>query len=285
MKIIFSEKCLGYEFPGYPESALRLKQAVDFLKKNKYEFIEPSSACEDDLLAVHTRTMINKVKSGENLDIDTPNSKEIFKYTLLSCGAAILAQKLALSGENVFSLMRPHGHHAGRNSSAGFCYFNNMAVAVSTALKTVSKIAIIDIDCHHGNGTEDIFIGNEKVLFVSLHRSPFYPGTGLKSIRNCINFQLSKRTTNEVRYLKALGKALKYVEKFNPNLIAVSAGFDTYKEDPIGGLGLTKISYHKISEIINNLNKPTFSILEGGYGNELGECIQNYLDGFKKFHN
>jgi acetoin utilization deacetylase AcuC-like enzyme len=103
----------------------------------------------------------------------------------LAAGAALGAQEIALSGENVFSLMRPPGHHAGRDSLGGFCYFNNIAIAIAKALIKIKKAVILDLDCHHGNGTQDIFLGDNRVLYISLHQSPLYPGTGLKSAKNC----------------------------------------------------------------------------------------------------
>lgn len=173
--------------------------------------------------------MLAKVKGGEFLDSDTPNSKKMFEYALLSCGAAIRSQELALQGKRSFSIIRPPGHHATRDSSGGFCYFNNIAVAVDKALDVVERIAIIDIDCHHGIGAEDIFLGLERVLYVSLHQNPFYPGTGLTSVKNCLNFSLSAGT-GEKEYLDTLKTAIEEVKKFSPELIAVSAGFDTYKK-------------------------------------------------------
>ena len=188
-----------------------------------------------------------------------------------------------------FSLMRPPGHHTGRNGktlgapSSGFCYFNNIAIATKMALNFVKKVVIIDIDCHFGNGTQDIFLGNSKVLYVSLHLSDFYPGGGEKSEKNCINFPLPFGV-DEKTYFEKFNLALKEVKKFNPDLIAVSAGFDGHKNDPLtmGGLGLNEKSYRKIGELINNLKKPIFAVLEGGYGIELPDSVHEFLIGFSK---
>lgn len=204
----------------------------------------------------------------------------MFEYALLSCGAAIKAQELVLNKEFAFSLMRPPGHHAARDSAGGFCYFNNIAVAVSKALDTVKKVAIIDIDCHHGNGTQDIFLGEERVLYISLHQSPLYPGTGLKSIKNCLNFPLPSGTDEE-EYLNIFKEAIEEAKNFSPQLIAVSAGFDTYKNDPLTNFNLEKETYTKISNLISSLKKPAFSVLEGGYSSELAECVEQYLIGWE----
>ena len=280
MKIIFSKRCIEYEFPGHPESPGRLSSTYNLLKERKFEFKEPQPAKKEDILRVHTSNLVEQVKNGEFLDPDTPNSKKMFEYALLSAGAAIQAQELALNKEFAFSLMRPPGHHATRNSAGGFCYFNNIAIAVSKALDTTETVAIIDIDCHHGNGTQDIFLGDKRVLYVSLHQSPLYPGTGLKSEENCLNLPLSPGT-GKVEYLTVFKKAIAEVKKFSPRLIAVSAGFDTYKDDPLTNLNLEKETYAKISGLISTLKKPAFSVLEGGYNVlKLPECIEQYLMGW-----
>lgn len=281
MEIIFSKRCMEYEFPGRPESPQRLKDIYELLKKKNIAFLEPEPAKEKDILRIHSKKMLGKVKSGEFLDSDTPNSKKMFEYALLSCGAAIRAQESALQGKCAFSMMRPPGHHATRESAGGFCYFNNIAVAVDKALDRVERVAIIDIDCHHGNGTQDIFLGLERVLYVSLHQSPFYPGSGLTSVKNCLNFPLPAGT-GEKEYLGTLKKAIEEVKEFSPALIAVSSGFDTYKKDPLAGLKLEKETYTKIAQLLSALNKPAFSILEGGYSDELAECVENYLKGWEK---
>lgn len=281
MKIVFSKRCLEYEFPRHPESPQRVKSIYSLLKKDKFEFIEPKPASEADVLKVHSSNLVEKVKRGEFLDSDTPDSTNMFEYALLSCGAAILAQDSALNEENAFSLMRPPGHHATRDFAGGFCYFNNIAVAVNKALDSVKRVSIIDIDCHHGNGTQDIFLGEEKILYISLHQSPLYPGTGLKSLKNCLNFPLPAGTDEE-QYLDILKMAIGKVKKFSPELIAVSAGFDTYKNDPLTAVMLEKQAFAKIAGLISSLKKPTFSVLEGGYSPELAECVEQYLRGWDR---
>jgi acetoin utilization deacetylase AcuC-like enzyme len=259
MKIFFSPKCLEYESPMHPESPLRVRATYD------------------------TKALVESVKQGDFYDPDTPVLPGIFGYALLSAGSALSAMKCALgaspgAAEGAFSLMRPPGHHAGRRRLAGFCYFNNMAVAIAKALSGVQRAAIVDIDCHHGNGTEDIFLGNKRVLFVSLHQSPLYPGTGLFSEDNCLNHALPPGTDGR-GYIAALEKALKDVKEFDPGVIGVSAGFDTFRNDPISGLRLDVDDYFRIGELIGGLGKPTFSILEGGYDLGIPSCIERYLEG------
>ncbi|MFQ6007527.1 MAG: histone deacetylase family protein [Candidatus Zixiibacteriota bacterium] len=277
MKIIFSKKCLEYSQPGHPESPERVKAAYVYLKE-KLEFVPPGRIEEKDILSVHSETLLESVKTGRFYDADSPNYPDIYSFAMLSTAGAVTACDIALKGDLSLSLLRPPGHHAGRNFLGGFCYFNNVAVAVARALWHVGKAAIIDFDCHHGNGTQDIFLGNEKVLYVSLHQSPLYPGTGLASDRNCLNFPLPAGT-DELCYMAAFGKAMDEISKFEPDLIAISAGFDTYKHDPLAGLCLDKSTYEKIGKVIAELSKPTFAVLEGGYSADLPECIYQFLSG------
>jgi acetoin utilization deacetylase AcuC-like enzyme len=289
MKVLFSQKCLDYWQTGHPESPERVKRTFELLKEKNFEFLKPEACSEKDLLLVHEKNYVETIKSGKFYDSDTPNLPGIFEYAKLSAGSAIKTMKIALEGKKAFSSMRPPGHHAGRNGKAlyapslGFCYFNNVAIATKIALNSVKKVAIIDIDCHHGNGTQDIFLGNKRVLYVSLHLDDFYPWTGKESEKNCINFPLPSGIDEKI-YFENFNLALKEVKKFNPNLIAVSAGFDGHKNDPLtmGGLGLDEESYRKIGESIASLKKPSFAVLEGGYGIEFPECVHQFLIGFSK---
>lgn len=280
LKLIYSPHCLGYHAQGHPESPERVKSTHALLKKEGFIFIEPQPSREEDILLVHSPSLLSRVKSGEYLDADTPNLPGVIDYVLLSAGAALLAEELALDGERSFSLMRPPGHHASREEAGGFCYFNNMAIAVKKALEKVDKVAILDLDCHHGNGTQDIFWGGKDVLYLSLHQSPLYPGTGLNSGENCINFPLSPGT-GEKEYLETLEVALGRMEDFSPSLIGISMGFDTYKGDPLTNMSLEISSYRKIGELLSSLNRPLFILLEGGYSPDLPRCILEFIRGLE----
>jgi acetoin utilization deacetylase AcuC-like enzyme len=277
MKVLFSGRCLEFRSPGHPESPERVGTVYERIK-DRFSFIGPSPCTEKDILLVHSRNLLDQVKSGNFFDADTPRIAGIFEYAKLSAGAAIQAAALAIGGENAFSLMRPPGHHATRDSLGGFCYFNNIAIAAARALERARKVAILDIDCHHGNGTQDIFMGNRKVLYVSLHQSPLYPGTGLGPEKNCLNFPLPPGT-GEKKYLEALGHGMESIRRFDPGLIGVSAGFDTYAGDPITDLGLRKGTYRRIGEMISKAGKPVFSVLEGGYHPDMSACVEEFLAG------
>ena len=276
-KIIFSEKCLGYG-AWHIEGPQRVKMAHEILKEKGYNFLEPTVASEEDLLKVHEAEYIWNLKKGLVEDTDTPAYGNIYEYARLSAGGAILAAKV-----KGFSIMRPPGHHAGRSGAAlgvytrGFCYVNNVAIAV----KALNKPALIlDIDGHHGNGTQEIFQGDEKVVYVSLHRYPYYPGTGAYSEGNCLNFPLPA-DCGEQKYLETLDQALGMTDVGRFEVVAVSVGFDTYRGD-LASLGLTENSYRKIGERIASLKKPTFFILEGGYvGEKNGNGIDQLLRGYE----
>jgi len=276
--IVYSQKCLNYGL-RHIEGPQRVKKAYDFLVKNKYSFSEPSPAFDDDLLRAHEIEYIWNLKKSLVDDSDTPAYDNIFEYARLSAGGAILAAKI-----EGFSLMRPPGHHAGLNGSAldvnsrGFCYLNNIAIAV----KTVNKSAlIIDIDGHHGNGTQEIFQGDSKIQYISLHRFPHYPGTGEKSVDNCLNFPL-EADCGEKKYLKTFDRALKMIEIDKFEIVAVSAGFDTHKGD-LASLGLTENSYRLLGRKIASLKKSTFFVLEGGYqGTKNGRDIDQFLKGYEE---
>jgi acetoin utilization deacetylase AcuC-like enzyme len=278
IQVVYSPKCLEYKKWNHPESPERVRGVFEILARNNFKFLEPELISENDLLLVHSQSLIDQVKDGKISDPDTPNIKGIFNYALLSVSGAVTAMQMALKNKPAFSLMRPPGHHAGKDFLGGFCYFNNLAVAVAKALRLVERVAILDIDCHHGNGTEDIFLGRLNVLYVSLHESPLYPGTGLESRLNCLNFPLLPKT-GEDKYLETLAKSLKEINNFKPNLLAISAGFDTLKKDPLTYFGLEVESYQKIGQMIGELKIPTFAVLEGGYSSDLPKCVLGFLQG------
>jgi len=266
MLVVYSPECTGYSTPGHPESPERVKRIYAVLKEKDFRFVPAEPATKKDILLVHTVEHYEKVRSRDYSDVETPPID--IKYPLLSAGAAIKAAKL-----RGFALARPPGHHAGRSSLEGFCYFNNLAIAVR---KLGRKTAILDLDVHHGNGTQEIFMGDESVIYVSLHQAPLYPMTGLKSEKNCYNFPLFSGT-DEKTYLKMLEKAMVIVSGFRPEILAVSMGFDTFMEDPLGGLRVTERGYEKIGKMIKELNLPAFIALEGGYSSQIGELCWNFL--------
>jgi acetoin utilization deacetylase AcuC-like enzyme len=281
MNIIFSEKCLEYNWAGHIERPERVRKALGILRE-RYPFLEPTPASHEDLLLVHTNEYVDFVqnaKAGSYLDGDTPAPANIYSYALLSAGAAIQAAQ-----QKGFSFMRPPGHHAGKNgvamgaSTLGFCYFNNIAIAIK---KLGLPTLILDIDGHHGNGTQEIFQDDPTVTFISLHRHPTYPGTGLVSSGNCLNFPLPYAAGDSL-YLKTLEKALSQVETEKIEVVAISAGFDAHQGD-LASLGLTSSCYREIGRTVGALKKPVFGVLEGGYiGEYVGRDTNELITGIEE---
>ncbi len=273
-RVVFSEKCLEYRSFGHIEAPERVKEAHRILLERGYEFIEPHPASEEDLVRVHSAAWVERVKRGGFFDPDTPGGKDIFRYVALSAGGAVNAAR-----EQAFSLMRPPGHHAGINGRAlgaptlGFCYINNIAVATRHLGKPT---LILDIDGHHGNGTEEIFREDKNVTVISLHRAGIYPGTGYESTGRCLNFPFFDEPGDE-EYLATFDSALKQIDMRKIEVIAVSAGFDCHQGD-LASLGLTSACFRKIGERISGLSKYTFGVLEGGYdGQNVGEDLDQLL--------
>jgi acetoin utilization deacetylase AcuC-like enzyme len=277
-KIVYSEKCLGYG-TWHIEGPQRVKIAHDILESKGYEIIKPQPASEDELLSVHDMEYLWNLRKGLVEDPDTPAYDNIFEFARLSVGGALLASRIG-----GFSIMRPPGHHAGRNGAAlgvytrGFCYLNNLAVAVKESGK---RTLILDVDGHHGNGTQEIFQGDKKVAYISLHQSPNYPGTGTFTEGNCINFALPPNCGGKI-YLETFEKALSMVNPDKFESVAVSAGFDTHLGD-LASLGLLEQDYFQLGRRIGQLKKQSFFVLEGGYvGENVGVDIDSFLRGYEE---
>ena len=271
MDLVFSEEALQYRSAGHPESPDRVKTAYGYLKDD-YKTREPVQADLEDLYLVHSKDFVQKVRSGNFSDPDCPKYDNLFYHATLSAGGAIKAQQTS-----DLSLMRPPGHHAGRDFLGGFCYFNNLAVAVK---KSGVKTLIIDFDAHHGNGTEDIFLGDEQVVYLSLHRSPGFPGTGDESRENAINHPVSA-TIGDESYLELLSQEVERFKGEGFGQLALSAGFDGHERDPLASVGLSTSAFREIGELMKSLELPTFGVLEGGYvGEDLGKNIDAFLRGF-----
>jgi acetoin utilization deacetylase AcuC-like enzyme len=277
-KIVYSEKCLGYG-TWHIEGPQRIKIAHDILKEKGYEFVEPQPATEDQILSVHDIEYVWNLKKGLVEDSDTPAYTNIFEFARLSVGGALLASQIG-----GFSITRPPGHHAGKYGPAlgaytrGFCYLNNIAIAVKELGK---KALILDVDGHHGNGTQEIFFGDPNVAYVSLHQTPNYPGTGSVSEGNCINYALPANVGGKV-YMETLSKALDQLDLGRFEVVAVSAGFDTHNGD-LASLGLLGQDFFDLGKKIASLGLPAFWVLEGGYnGQNVGLDLDLMLRGYEE---
>ncbi|MFN3347243.1 MAG: acetylpolyamine amidohydrolase, partial [Candidatus Bipolaricaulaceae bacterium] len=210
------------------------------------------------------------------IDTFTPITGNAWKAARHAVDCALTAAEAVLAGERLaYALVRPPGHHAEVENAMGFCFINNIAVAVKLSGK---RTLVVDIDGHHGNGTEAIFLGDPNVTYVSLHRIHNYPGTGYVSRANAINVPLPPRCGGE-RYVEALEEALERAGRDHEEL-AISVGFDTYKDDPLASLGLEVEDYYSIGYVLGGLGLPTFCVLEGGYVPEImGPAAHAFLSG------
>ena len=283
MTIITDEKCTGYSRAGHPERPQRIATTVERLK-NQTElpltWLAPATVTDESILRAHAPEMLARLDVPEDFDADTPYFEKISAYARASAAAALDALKLAREGKTVFSLMRPPGHHATREKQMGFCYLNNVAIAVLEAAVTGAKrIAVFDFDVHHGNGTEDILLNRPGIEFFSVHQHPCYPGTGAENHgRNCFNYPVAPGSPR-LTYRAKLANALDDLRSFRPDLVAVSAGFDAYLRDPLADGTLLAEDFHWLGQTLCALNVPMFTLLEGGYSRDLPELILAYLKG------
>jgi acetoin utilization deacetylase AcuC-like enzyme len=284
MTIITDERCAGYSSPGHPERPSRITGTLARLRSQTVialEWAEPAAVADEQLLLAHSPEHLRAIaETRDPFDADTPAHPEIAAHARRSVGGALRALALAREGKQSFSLLRPPGHHATRNQAMGFCYFNSIAVAALEALATGAKrVAVLDFDVHHGNGTEAILQDHPCAAFYSIHQSPCYPGTGTADTgRNCFNYPVPPRFPRS-DYRNVLSEALANLASFQPDLVAVSAGFDAYARDPIAQETLEAEDFHWLGSEIRKLGIPFFSILEGGYSDDLPELVLAYLQG------
>jgi acetoin utilization deacetylase AcuC-like enzyme len=284
VKIITDERCTSYFRAGHPENPRRVAATIALLRGQTelpVTWAAPSANVADEtILRAHAPEMLARLEVAEDFDGDTPYHENISQYARASVAAALDALRAARNGENVFSLMRPPGHHATREKSMGFCYLNNVAIAALEALTTGAKrVAVFDFDVHHGNGTEDILLDRANVAFFSVHQVPAYPGTGESNAgKNGFNYPVAPGAARET-YRATLARALADLKKFSPDLIAVSAGFDAYVRDPLAEGTLLAEDFHWIGSELRALQIPFFSLLEGGYSKDLPALILAYLKG------
>ena len=251
---------------SHPERPERLASVLQAFP----DFVEARPATFSELELVHDADYIERVQSASELgeavllDPDTICTASSFEVARLAAGAAI--QAVEQSG---FALVRPPGHHALRDRSMGFCIFNNIAVAARFAQRElgIGRLAILDWDVHHGNGTQDEFWDDEGVLFVSIHQWPFYPGSGGPGEGNAttLNVPLAVGAGDD-EYLQHLEEVVEpAVRAFEPELLLVSAGFDAAASDPIGGMSVSEEGFRELGRRASGLARRLALVLEGGY--------------------
>ncbi|KRS16779.1 histone deacetylase family protein [Roseovarius indicus] len=270
--------------PGHPERVARLEHLLPALEGKALTRIEAPEASEEDVCLVHPKSYVDWVRGSEpaegtvSLDADTHMSPGSYKAAMRAVGGAIRAVDMVLAAEaqNAFVATRPPGHHAETETPMGFCLFGNVAIAAKHALdrKGLSRVAIVDFDVHHGNGTQDLLWSEARTLFVSSHQMPLWPGTGAPDERgahdNIINVPLAPGTVGEGFRYAYEGQVFPRLEEFKPELVIISAGFDAHKADPLANLSLVEDDFAWITQKLcaiadRHADGRVVSVLEGGY--------------------
>lgn len=291
--------CLAHSNGSFhPEKAERIQAIEDELVNiGFYSYMkhyEAPEATQESLLRVHSAEQIDRVVKNTPTEGVVQIGNEVslnpfsYKAALHAAGAVVSAVDLIMSGEvnNAFCCVRPPGHHATRETSMGFCIFNNVAVGAAYALDkyNLKRIAIVDFDVHHGNGTEDIFHNDSRVIFCSTFQHPFYPGSGAAtSAKNAVNIPIAIGGGREEFRDAVNNHWLPALKKFKPEMIFISAGFDAHRDDNMANLNLKKSDYAWLTKVIKTFAEKCahgriVSVLEGGYDlKSLAECVSAHI--------
>jgi len=315
IKVVYTDRHLLHNPPyeiydgvktPYAEKAERLTSIMQSLKKNGYKnILSPKKFPLDLITQLHQKQYVSflqkrsaGLKKTESLhpsyflmDTYTPITRSTYDSARLAVDVTLTAAQLLRNGERVaYALCRPPGHHAEYKAMGGYCYFNNAAIAANY-LSEKGKVAILDVDFHHGNGTQNAFYDRSDIFYVSIHADPahtfpyisgFADEKGVGKGRGFNkNYPLPLGTTDS-QYATVLKKTLADIRKFNPKYLVLSTGFDTYQHDPIGGFKLTIPYYEQMARTISGLKLPTLIVQEGGYNaKDLGKIAVSFLKGFQ----
>lgn len=301
--LYYHTDCLEHETGNHPECSQRLQCIVDRLRERPSwttcRSIDVPLGSRAEIERAHTVAHVERMQEvsnagGGRVEADTVLSQGSYQAAVRAAGAGVDAVKRVMAGESqtAFCAIRPPGHHALPHAPMGFCLFNNISIAARYAIDVLEldRVLIIDWDVHHGNGTQDAFWTDEQVYFFSVHRSPFYPGTGH---RDETGSGAGQGTTGNLPlqvgiepkdFLNRVGDALgKFADRARPQLVLVSAGFDAHALDPVGSLGLDTEHFRDLTQISLDVAKTHaggrfVSLLEGGYNTEvLPDCVDEHL--------
>jgi len=290
----FMKHEMGRHHPECPERIQAIEdQLIQSRLDGHLKRIDPPLATEADITRVHSEDHLAFIKSKAPtsgyamIDGDTIMNTATWNVSLRAAGAAIAAVDAVMKGEvnNAFCAIRPPGHHAEPHRSMGFCVFNTIAIATRYALEQydLDRVAVIDFDVHHGNGTEAAFIDDPHVLMCSFFQHPFYPYSGLEGGDNMVNIPLPASTSGKVVREMISKIWIPRLQEFKPQLIMISAGFDAHREDDLGQMGLVEDDYVWITQQLMNVANQTckgkiVSCLEGGYNlSALGRSVVAHL--------
>jgi len=303
--LLFSDPCfLDHQTGEHPESPERLRHLYRLLATRpvhkRYSTGDVQAADRAQLERVHKPDYIDQVRDfaergGGRIEADTVVSRKSYEVAVKAAGAAVSAVDAVLAGKapRALCLARPPGHHALHDDAMGFCLFNNVAIAArqATSQHKLERVLIVDWDVHHGNGTQDLFYDAGDVWFLSVHRSPFYPGTGAAhetgrgaGLGTKFNLPLTFGTTRKAFREKFQTILEQAADRCRPELVLISAGFDAHAADPIGSLGLETEDFEPLTRLVGQVadqycGGKIVSLLEGGYNVEkLAECVECHME-------
>ena len=289
---------------GHPEKPERLQAVLRHLDRTGIARSCPHGtvreATDEEILRVHSRSHLAMIErfaasGGRQIEADTWMSPGSLLAARLAAGAAVEAVEAVIKGPDTVAacLVRPPGHHALKDGPMGFCLFGNVAIAAAHAVRVhgIDRVLIVDFDVHHGNGTQDLFYDDPRLGFLSIHRYPFYPGTGARdetgtgrALGTKSNIPLPYGTPRR-DYLAAFDAGLtRLADQIRPDLILISAGFDAHAEDPVGGLGLEVEDFDELTRLVGDVAQThaagrLVSVLEGGYNVPiLAGCVAAHLE-------
>jgi acetoin utilization deacetylase AcuC-like enzyme len=297
-QVFYAAECAAHTTPpGHPESPERADVFAAVATAAGVIPTRVDPATDEELARVHTAQHIATIDATSGravmLDADTFTSPESATVARLAAGTAVMAARHAWTlGEPAVALVRPPGHHATADRAMGFCLYNNIAVAAA-ALRAdgVRRLAIVDIDVHHGNGTQSVFYADPTVLYVSTHQYPYYPGTGAADETGrgagtgcTVNLPLGAGATDEVYRRVYEAQVIPALESFQPEVLLVSAGFDAHVRDPLGGMRVSSPGYRRVVELLDAASRRlcrrrSVWVTEGGYHlPSLQECLTDMID-------